>query len=123
MANRDIRGTSEPLVPKGLPQGSRQRTRAAMQRANIPLSPTGDNRGGVSGALSPQGQPATTDAPLAPVDLLAQTTPDDFPFIGQPQPDAQPADQPDSVIRGLAAGAQSTFGAAVLSRLQSRRRR
>lgn len=56
------------------------------------------------------------------LDLLAGRTPADFPFINDPsQAPAQPSDQPDSPIAALAQSAQSTFGLAVLARLNTRR--
>ncbi len=56
--------TSEDLVPKGLPQGSRQQIRKQMQEADVPLS----SEGGGGAALSPGAavSPAAV-APAAPV--------------------------------------------------------
>ncbi len=56
--------TSEDLVPKGLPQGSRQQIRQQMQEANVPLSSEG---GG--GTTLPPGAAAAPSAvaPAAPV--------------------------------------------------------
>ena len=57
--------TSEDLVPKGLPQGSRQQIRQQMQEANVPLS----SEGGGGAGLSPSSAAVTPTAvaPAAPV--------------------------------------------------------
>ena len=46
-------GTSEDLVPKGLPYGAREKTVAAMRSADVPVSSEG-------GGGSPPTAPATT---------------------------------------------------------------
>lgn len=98
--------TSEPLVPKGLPQGSRQQVRAGMQQAGIPLAPRQQAR---TPSISPQ-----APTPGGVLDLL--TTPDDFPFLGGEDTGQAPT-APQSVLSGLAASAQSDFARAVIARI------
>ena len=57
--------TSQDLVPTGLPYGSRQRTVAAMDAADIPLSSS--EGGGGTTPLVPTGAPPGPVAPAAPV--------------------------------------------------------
>ena len=87
--------TSEPLVPTGLPQGS---------RTSIDVPPIGQPPNG-----QVQGPPPSTgQAPSGPLDLLMDNTPDDFPFLGEsPTAPAAPFAQ------ALEASAQSTFAQAV----------
>lgn len=101
--------SSETGVPRNLPYGERQNTVAAMQQADVPLSPT---RPTTTPAARP---PAGGSGVRQPLDLLAETTPADFPFIGEEQP--LPAEQSGSVLDSLAVSAQSSFAQAVLSRL------
>lgn len=117
--------TSQPLVPKGLPKGERQRTVENMQRAGIPLAPrTGQASAGLQASPGPAPVPAGAD-PVARV--LAENTPADFPFLSQPEQAAAsggatpPPAAPQSPMSALAASSQSQFGAAVMSRLLARR--
>lgn len=117
--------TSEPLVPKGLPKGERQKTRSNMQRAGIPLAPRrGQSPGGLRQA-SPG--PATVPAGSDPVArVLSENTPADFPFLAEPtgpEADTPPPSDPQSPMSALAQSSQSTFGAAVMARLLARRGR
>lgn len=115
--------TSEPLVPKGLPKGSRQQVREGMQRAGIPLAPPGAN--GVSPTRlrpTPGGVPARSrEAQALGIDL-SQVTPDQFPFLAD-QADNQISEPtaPGTVTDALAASAQSEFAQAVMARLMSKR--
>lgn len=113
--------TSEPLVPKGLPKGERQRTRENMQRAGIPLAPR------ASGQRQPG--PAVTPAAAHPATrILSENTPADFPFLSEPTEaptavETAAPSEPGSQIDALAASSQSTFGTAVMARLMARRGR
>lgn len=117
--------TSEPLVPKGLPQGSRQEVRQGMQQAGMPLAPPAPQSSGGS----PGGFTSSTQAPAlggtgGPLDFMLEHGPEDFPFIAeQPQQDAPPPTQPRSVIQALTESSQSEFGRAVAMRLHQSTRR
>ena len=106
---------TEELVPRGLPYGEGQKIRQAKLAAGLPLeaSPVSTAQGG-----SPAVSRATSAAggPRSPGQILAETTPGDFPFVTEPGV-APPPDQPDSPLAALAVSAQSSFGKAVLSRL------
>lgn len=115
--------TSQDLVPTGQEYGKRQETVAAMQQAGIPLaSPQG---GGAPAPTQPSvtagGPPLEPGAPLSPLDLLEQNTPDAFPFISDlGTAPALPASDQASAVAAMSASAQSSFARAVLSRLSRR---
>ena len=113
--------TSEPLVPTNRPQGSRQETRAGMLQAGIPLAPPAEP--GQAGA-APPGVPPGGPTPRSAAALdLSQTSPDQFPFLGdnleQPNVPA-PVSEPNSVFGALALSAQSEFARAVLAQVANR---
>jgi hypothetical protein len=96
-------GTSEPLVPQGLPYGERQAQVARMQQAGLPLSP----RQGNASALSP----AQTGAqPAVPSDGAGLPAPFDPLTELQPmQPwNSQPAD-PKARFRQIADTTTNSF--------------
>lgn len=113
---------AEDLVPTGGDYGTRQQTVANMQSAGVPLQSSPAQAPAPAGRPAPAaGQPPPPDgAPVTGLDLLLSHTPDEFGFLGQPET-AQPAGQQDSPLVALAQSAQSTFGLAVLSRLNQRR--
>lgn len=106
--------TSEPLVPKGLPQGSRQAIRDARLQAGLPLDvpQNGANPQLSQGASSTPASPA----PEGPLGLLLNNSPDAFPFLGQDTPQGQPTPT-TSPQESLALSAQSSFARAVSARL------
>ena len=89
-------GTSEPLVPQGLPYGERQAQVAQMQMAGLPLSPRRGN------APAPSPVPAGA-SPAAPID--GSGLPASFDALTELQPmqpwDTQPAD-PKARFRQIA---------------------
>ncbi len=104
--------TSEPLVPKGLPQGERQKVRENMVRAGVPLAPP--QSGGT--------QSSATTLPSSgggggPLDLLSGSDPSQFPFLADAPADQVSAEHPQSVTQALAVSAQSDFARAVSARL------
>jgi len=109
--------TSEPLVPKGLPQGSRQQVRQGMVQAGVPLDvPRGGTPRGAPGTLAPVIPGSVGDGGV--LNLLSDNEPGAFPFIQERLPQqGSPPDAPDSVVSALAASAQSEFAAAVSARL------
>jgi len=109
--------TSEPLVPKGLPQGSRQEVRQGMVQAGVPLDvPKGGPRTSGTSGTSPIIPGSAGDG--GALNLLSENGPEAFPFIQETLPQqGSPADAPDSVVSALAASAQSEFAQAVSARL------
>lgn len=110
----------QPLVPDGQPYGARKATVAAMRQAGVPLAPKKSKSPGTGGG-PPLSNAAGPGGVRSGVDLLADHAPSDFPFLaagGDPQETAaQPSTEPDSPLQALAGSAQSSFAAAVLSRL------
>lgn len=109
----------EPLIPKNLPQGERQKVREGMVRAGIPLGPPADGADTPRLAAQPR---AATSSPAPPdrgvLGLLDGRSPADFPFLASPGPDRPAAADPGtSVVAALAASAQSDFARAVAARL------
>lgn len=93
-----------------------------MQQAGVPTgtSPAPGPRPIPSGPPPGSAGQAPSQGPLAGIDLLNATSPEDFPFIGEEVP-APSAEQPTSTLGALAATTQSSFAAAVLARLNQRR--
>lgn len=114
--------TSEPLVPTGLPQGSRQEVREGMQRAGMPLAPP-QLSGGSPGGFTSSTQAPATGSTGGPLDFMLEHGPEDFPFIADQQPDSSEPAAPRSVIQALTESSQSEFGRAVAMRLQQSQRR
>lgn len=113
--------TSEPLVPTGLPQGSRQEVRAGMQRAGLPLAPSQVSSGPEGGFTSstPAGVPSPGgSAGAGPLDFLLTNGPEAFPFITDTPPEVPPIEAPRSVLSALIDSSQSEFGRAVATRLR-----
>lgn len=120
--------SSEPLVPRNLPKGSRQQVRAGMQRAGIPLAPRQGGQPSLGRSSSTQAPPPPVSASdgFNPVRLLAEHGPGEFPFLTQArQPATAPAQEaaagPTSVMDALQHSANSKFATAVMMRLRSRR--
>ncbi len=98
--------TSEDLVPKGLPQGSRQQIRKQMQEADVPLS----SEGGGGAALSPGAAAApAAAAPAAPVSRTDLAGFDVF-ANREPNPDfqANPGLDPVAMFEARLADSQNT---------------
>lgn len=114
--------SSQDLVPTGGEYGARQETVGLMQQAGVPLASSPGSGPQPQAPISTQPGVGAPDAggPMTGIDLLMSTAPGDFGFLGQEDP-AQPATEPDSPVRSLAASSQSSFGAAVLARLAQRR--
>jgi hypothetical protein len=85
-------GTSQDLVPTNLPYGSRQKTVAAMQSADVPLSSEG---GG--GQPTPLGAPTagSSPSPVAPATPVSRAGLSNFDALAnrQPTPNFQPVPQ------------------------------
>ncbi len=60
--------TSEPLVPKGLPHGDRQKLEAAMEVAGLPKQPT-EQDSSIPGGVPPSNATPTRPAGNLPPDL------------------------------------------------------
>lgn len=111
------------FVPDGLPQGERQKTVAALNQAGVPLDPgtSATTRG--ARARPTARTTGRAAGPPGPLDFLTRSTPGDFPFLTEPDATAvaPPSTEPESLTQALAASSQSSFGVAVLSRLNQRR--
>lgn len=119
--------TSQDLVPTGADYGVRQQTVDLMTQAGVPLSSTPSSPSSPPaptatppGLAAPVG-PGSTGQPDAGLGLLDQYGPDDFPFLQAPA-NPQPIEQPGSETLALELTSQSSFGNAVLARLQAQRR-
>lgn len=109
--------TDEPLVPVDVPYGDRQKTKAAMQQAGLPLSQPVNGQQ-PQGGIAPAGSSPSPSSPAGPLGLLLQNSPDAFPFLADTPPStAQRPDQPASFTAALAESAQSSFARAVSARL------
>jgi len=72
------------LVPKGLPQGERQRMVEARQRAGLSLDPQTTSQSASNMVTPSNNQPGQTRS-VPRFDPLTQATPDEFPTAGLPQ--------------------------------------
>lgn len=108
--------TSESLVATGRPYGERQKLKAGMQQAGLPLAPSAQSGPSLPApASSSRVAPQPGSAPMGGLSLLDRA-PDDFPFLADPPPPAAAGDT-GSVMSALGASAQSTFAQAVIARL------
>ncbi len=113
--------TSEPLVPKGLPHGSRQQVREGMVQAGIPLAPPVGPPGAPQVAPTRPSTLPGTVGDSGVLGLLSDNGPDAFPFISENVPQAgSPPSAPDSVVSALGASAQSDMARAVSTLLAQR---
>lgn len=112
--------TSEPLVPTGMPQGTRAATRKGMITAGIPLAPQGSQRAGQARGAPVPSQRQTGGRPPSGASLdLSKLSPADFPFLSDNPAAAGVPDPSTSVIGALSATTMSEFGRAVLARIAS----
>lgn len=107
--------TSESLVATGRPYGERQKLKAGMQQAGLPLAPV-PTRPSLPTPTSAGMAPQPGTGPIGGLALIDGHAPDDFPFLADAPPPAA-AGATGSVMSALGASAQSTFAQAVIARL------